>query len=404
MKYILNKKLIFFIMIKSLLIAQGDMFSSGINRPRANAGPDIKIKPDESIFLDASRSFIRDGSKLKYEWILSPGIALKVGNEFESEISTDFYKNKYLKSVETYKKVIEIIPIKNNPGTKLEVVLRVKDRIGFEDLDTLFIEYIDDPTVKNISENIEILKPPINTPRESDIITNSIKSPKVAIINEEIINEEIINEEIINEETVIDSNQITSGILVEAIKNSQIDILDMKIINSIMADQIRITGYKEKIFFNNNIITDSLKVSYDNNCNTDSCIANNGKNLKVDFVLLWSIDESNENLKIRLFDPKNFNDLIDKELIFNPLVSITELGVYGLNLDIRKAIDKIFYKKIFYKNISRSSKIKRWNNRFIRVGKYPILLGISYLLVDKLFFDNSEEEILIEPPGFPHES
>ena len=394
MKYILNKKLILFLMIKSLLIAQGDMFSSGINRPRANAGPNIKIKPEENIFLDASRSFIRDGSKLKYEWILSPGIALKVGNEFESEISTDFYKNKYLKSVETYKKVIEIIPIKNNSGTKLEVVLRVKDRIGFEDLDTLFIEYIDDPTVKNISENIEILKSPINTPRESDIIINSIKSPKVTIINEEIINEEI----------VIDSNQITSGILVEAIKNSQIDILDMKIINSIMADQIRITGYKEKIFFNNNIITDSLKVSYDNNCNTDSCIAQNGENLKVDFVLLWSIDESAENLKIRLFDPKNFNDLIDRELIFNPLVSITELGVYGLDLDIRKAIDKIFYKKIFYKNISRSSKIKRWNNRFIRVGKYPILLGISYLLVDKLFFDNSEEEILIEPPGFPHES
>ena len=101
-----GKILILFLIIRSMLIAQSNMFSAGSNRPRANAGPNIQIIPNENIVLDASRSFIRDGSKLKFEWILSPGLALKTGNEFENEISIDFYKNKYLKSVQTYKKII----------------------------------------------------------------------------------------------------------------------------------------------------------------------------------------------------------------------------------------------------------------------------------------------------------
>ena len=382
-----GKLLILFLIIRSMLIAQSNMFSAGSNRPRANAGPNIQIIPNQNIVLDASRSFIRDGSKLKFEWILSPGLALKTGNEFENEISIDFYKNKYLKSVQTHKKIIEIIPIKNKPGTKLEVVLRVKDRIGFEDLDTLFVEYIKDPNIQEISKDIEIVESPKNISEINQIITDSI---------------EVAEAEIVTEDVIIDSSQMTSGILIEGIKDNQLETLDMKIINSIMVDQIKLIGYENRIIYDNNIKTESINLDYNLECITDSCFAENGEKLKVDYILLWNIDESGENILIRLFKPKNSKDIIETYSISNPLVYITESGVYGLDLEIRKAIDYIFYQKLLYKNLSRSGKLHRWNKRFVKVGKYPFLLGISYLFIDKIFFDNPEQEQIIEPPGFPH--
>ena len=38
------------------------------------------------------------------------------------------------------------------------------------------------------------------------------------------------------------------------------------------------------------------------------------------------------------------------------------------------------------------------------MGKYPFALGVAYLLVDKIFFDNRVEDPPIIPPGFPHDS
>jgi len=389
MKSKLEKILILFLIIKSMLNAQSDMFSAGSKRPRANAGPNIQIIPDENIVLDASRSFIRDGSKLKFEWILSPGLALKIGNEFENEISTDFYKNKYLKSVQTYKKIIEIIPNENKPGTRLEVVLRVKDRIGFEDLDTLFVEYIKNPKIQEISKDIEIVESPKNISEKNEIVIDSLEITEIEIVAENVI---------------IDSSQMTSGILIEGIKDNQLGILDMKIINSIMVDQIKLIGYENRIIYDNNIKTESIDIDYNIDCLTDSCFAENGEKLKVDYILLWNIDESGESIIIRLFNPKNSKDIIETYSISNPLVYITESGVYSLDLEIRKAMDYIFYQKLLYKNLSRSGKLHRWNKRFVKIGKYPFLLGVSYLIIDKIFFDNAEPESKIEPPGFPHDS
>ena len=107
---------IIFITFGSFCIGQQDMFSSGSNRPRANAGPDIQIIKDQKINLDASRSFIRDGSKLKFEWILSPGVALKSDNMLNNAISVDFYRDKYLKTIQTNEKILEIVPAKNKIG------------------------------------------------------------------------------------------------------------------------------------------------------------------------------------------------------------------------------------------------------------------------------------------------
>ena len=44
----------------------------------------------------------------------------------------------------------------NEPGTKLEVILKIKDRIGFEDFDTLIVEYYD-PTIATADTTIDTL-------------------------------------------------------------------------------------------------------------------------------------------------------------------------------------------------------------------------------------------------------
>jgi hypothetical protein len=38
----------------------------------------------------------------------------------------------------------------------------------------------------------------------------------------------------------------------------------------------------------------------------------------------------------------------------------------------------------------------------LRVGKYPLMLGVVYLLIDKVFLQDTEEPPE-QPPGFPHD-
>ena len=54
--------------IVSACYSQGDMFIFGNNRPVADAGKDVKAISKGSIFLDGSRSYVGDGSKIKYKW------------------------------------------------------------------------------------------------------------------------------------------------------------------------------------------------------------------------------------------------------------------------------------------------------------------------------------------------
>ena len=190
---------IIFITFGSFCIGQQDMFSSGSNRPRANAGPDIQIIKDQKINLDASRSFIRDGSKLKFEWILSPGVALKSDNMLNNAISVDLYRDKYLKTIQTNEKILEIVPAKNKIGTKLEIILNVKDRIGFQDSDTLYVEYIKEPVKENL---------PKEMPDSLAINSSNIKDNSVVAID-------TLEQ--------IDSSLIKSGVLIQGLQDKSID-------------------------------------------------------------------------------------------------------------------------------------------------------------------------------------
>ena len=89
-----NIYLLFSILVLSndnFIYSQGDLFISGNSGPVAIAGRDIKTLSKGSIFLDGSRSYVTDGSKIKYHWEFSPGLVLSSDNDFSQEISTSLF-------------------------------------------------------------------------------------------------------------------------------------------------------------------------------------------------------------------------------------------------------------------------------------------------------------------------
>ena len=366
----LYKILFIGIMSASILFGQSDLFSYGNNRPVADAGMDIKTQSKGSIFLDASRSFISNGSKLKYEWIFTPGLALNSENDFSSELSVETYGSKYLKSIETYKQVLDVKLAGNVPGTKLEVILKVRDRIGFEDSDTLIVEYFD-PTAPS-----EIL---VDT---SEIIVDPIAF------------------------TISDTDSVVNeqgyGILIQGLTQGEIVPVDVQIINSIIMDQIQALGFDYMIYLNKNLKPDELTKGYDFDCITDSCASNNAQILDAAYVLSWGYLDAADVISIRIYEPENFNQWIDNEVVSNPYSIISKYGVYGLEPNIRASVSKILSDKRFRKQISTVNRFRMKNDRWITMGKYPLMVGAVYLLIDKVFLQDSEEPPE-QPPGFPHD-
>ncbi len=105
---------------------------------------------------------------------------------------------------------------------------------------------------------------------------------------------------------------------------------------------------------------------------------------------------------MRIFDPKNYNEWIDAESISRPLPSISESGIYSLDPSLRTAVSHILDNKIFRKKISRIDRFKMKSKPLLRLGKYPLMVGAVYLLIDKLFLQESEEPPTQPPDWFPH--
>ena len=243
----ISKALYYLLFSISFLSAQADLFMSGGNRPFADAGREINTISKASIFLDGSRSYVSDGSKIKYHWTFSPGLVLNSDNDFSSEISIETYGEQYLRTVETYKEVLDVQLAPNEPGTKLEVILKIKDRIGFEDFDTLIVEYYD-PTIATADTTIDTLA------LDMDSINVSVSDSDSVLIAMK-----------------------GSNILIQGIQNNQIDIVDQEIINSIIADHLKDIGYRPQVFLNKNLKKEELNLEFDFNCNTDSCASKNAQ-------------------------------------------------------------------------------------------------------------------------------
>ena len=359
------------ILCTTILFGQSNLFSSGNNRPVADAGPDIKVQSTSYIQLDASRSFINDGSKLKFEWIFAPGLVYNNENEFTSEISVKPYDGTYLKSVQTYKPLLDVTIADNDLGTQLEVILKVKDRIGFEDTDTLIIEYFDSSVLAAAIDSVQML---------ADLI-----DLEVSVLDSERV------------------SQSSSGILIQGLVQDEITPTDVQIINSIIADQIQTVGFDYELYLNKDLRADDLLQGYSFDCISDSCAAMNAKIVNASYVISWSFDGANGSISMRIFDPENYNDWIDTESIARPLSSISESGIYSLNHSLRTAVSNILDGKIFRKKISRIDRFKMKSKPLLRWGKYPLISVAVYLLIDKVFLQESEEPATL-PPGFPHDS
>ena len=361
------------ILSTTILFGQSNLFSSGRNnRPVADAGPDIKVQSTSSILLDASRSFINDGSKLKFEWIFAPGLVYNNENEFSSELLVKAHDSTYLKSIQTYKQLLDVTIADNDLGTQLEVILKVKDRIGFEDTDTLIIEYFDSSVL-------------------DDTLIDSVQ------LSMDLFDLEV---------SVLDSerfSQSSSGILIQGLVQDEITPADVQIVDSIIADQIQTLGIDYEFYLNKDLRTDDLLQGYKFDCISDSCAAMNAKIINASYVISWSFDGANGSISMRIFDPKNYNEWIDTESISNPLSSISESGIYSLDPSLRTAVSNILDGKIFRNKISRIDRFKMKSKPLLRLGKYPLMLGAVYLFIDKVFLQESEEPPLL-PPGFPHDS
>ena len=356
----------------TILFGQSNLFSSGNNRPVADAGPDIKVESTSSIQLDASRSFINDGSRLKFEWIFAPGLVYNNENEFTSELSVKPYDGTYLKSVQTYKQLLDVTIADNDLGTQLEVILKVKDRIGFEDTDTLIVEYFDSNVI-------------------NDTIIDSVQLPM---------------DEFDLEVSVLDSERISqssSGILVQGLVQDEITSINVQIINSIIADQIQNLGFDDELYLNKDLYDGDLPQGYRLDCTSDSCAAMNAKIVNASYVISWSFDGSNGSISMRIFEPNNYNEWIITESISRPLALISESGISSLASPIGIAVAHILENKIFSKKISRIDRFKMKTKPLLKLGKYPFVLGAVYLLIDKVFLQESEEPPTL-PPGFPHDS
>ena len=167
-------------------------------------------------------------------------------------------------------------------------------------------------------------------------------------------------------------------------------------------DQIQVLGFDYTVYLNKNLKPDELTKDYDFDCITDSCASNNAQILDAAYVLSWGFPNTADVFSIRIFEPENFNQWIDNDVVSNPYSIISKSGVYGLEPDIRASVSKILSDKRFRKQISTVNRFRMKNDRWITMGKYPLMVGAVYLLIDKVFLQDSEEPPE-QPPGFPHD-
>ena len=360
------------ILLKGLIYSQGDLFISGNSGPVANAGRDIKTLSKGSIFLDGSQSYVTDGSTIKYHWEFSPGLVLNSDNDFSQEISTDSFGETYLKSVITFKDVLDVKLAENNPGTKLEVVLKIKDRIGFEDRDTLIVEYFD-PTI-----------------------------PEEELLDTTIVSSDSLFSTVKDTNTVVVKN-FGKGILIQSYAEDEIPQVDIEIINSIIFNQIQEVGFNEKVYINKDLKKLTLSENYNFFCKDDECVSKNASLLNAKYVLVWEFAESEDLFYIRVFDSMDYNNWIANDILSDPYKVLSESGIYGLDPLVRTSVTKVMSAKNFKNEISVLNRFKMKNEFLVEWGKYPIWAGITYLILDKVFAPDSKEPLPTQPPGFPHD-
>ena len=117
-------------------------------RVYANAGPDIKAYPNSTILLNAARSAHSRGELLRYTWIFPPDFVRFDDYTYSPTDSISLYEqdstlvdsansDRSWRSISTRTKYIELELPDKGIGKKYQIILQVKDTLGFIDRDTL---------------------------------------------------------------------------------------------------------------------------------------------------------------------------------------------------------------------------------------------------------------------------
>jgi hypothetical protein len=278
--------------------------------------------------LDGSNSYVSDGSKIKYHWTFSPGLVLDNDNDFSSEISVESYGEKYLRSVETYKNVLDVKLAGNVPGTKLEVILTIKDRIGFEDMDTMIVEYYD-PTIILADTLVDTL----------DLELDSLQF--------------VFSD---SDSVMLEAKSIS--ILIYSIIDDQINEVDEKIINSIIKDQLQKIGYRSKVNIKQDLENEIIDQGSKLHCKSDSCISSNAEYFDTKYILSWNFAESEDIFLIRIYKIENFENPIAKNYISKPYKIISETSIYGFEPELRAIVSQLMGARDFKKEIPIFNRLK----------------------------------------------
>jgi len=355
------------ILILEILIAQADIvFDEGFRKLEANAGPDIHAPAFSTIMLDASRSIHSKGSLLRYEWLLPPSLVfyddysytdtdtVKTHDEPNNDIETP--ERKSWKSISTKSKYIEIDLPEHPKGATFPVILKVKDPIGFVDIDTVMIIFTElrtrskpdviepavdsttttiDEDLKQDEELVDIGKPsflisiqPLNIgelyPMESEMIStflyHEIQNMDISqvldpnrFIPDSVIIGELVRQTKIVADTVIDRREPIIDSNSEIIDTTIIEIID----TTITIDTLEYDQLVESTFY------------YNFYCRTDSCAAENAKIENATHVLTWGFNRFSE-LELHYFD-------VEKYLSNKPVNSWTVSPV-SINPEAQKEI------------------------------------------------------------------
>jgi len=325
-----------------ILLAQNEIiYDEGYRRLEANAGPDIHAPSFSTIMLDASRSVHKKGSLLRYEWFLPPSLVFyddysysdtdTVRTHDNSTDPSEELKRQSWKSISTKSKYIEIDLPEHPEGTKIPIVLKIKDPIGFTDTDTVMVIFKELRTRMIIAEpdsdSIDVDYDLTNQEEDDDAIQKERPSFFISIqplnrgelypMETEMINR-FLYQEILSLDInfVLDPNQFKpDSIIVKELVQKTKFVFDTLIVSR-EPELDTLSGNVDSIAIeisDTTVNIDTLEYDqlvesvfyYNSYCKTDSCAAVNAKIEDATHVLSWGFNSFSE-LELHYFNAEKY--------------------------------------------------------------------------------------------------
>mgnify|MGYP000429746718 FL=1 len=265
----------------------GKIFKKSENQPPvADAGKDIKASPGSTVTISGDKSGDPNGDVLQFEWSLPPSLMVKEDYTYDKTDTVETHKGNSEGSVDVIKTYTETflldIPESLSVGSKHIISLTVRDKKGLNSTDSF---------------EIEIIKPKEN----------------------EIIEEQAIAEEEEPETQKPDRGQKEPGaiISIQSLSIGNLVPMQAEAINNTIYHLIKDLGMKDVIDPNQyrpdtvyslaeaDSANPAVTSVYNEDCQSDSCAAQNAIMEKATHVLSWSFNRHN-SLALHFYNAKAY--------------------------------------------------------------------------------------------------